>query len=188
MLRGEHVMARLSRGSVVPHRLSPGDGRTLQVAEELCAVYAGHTNGPRFHLEKKLAGIEEELGPRLDSRRGFKIVRALAKLLEEKAEWESPTDADPYTIRTRLFEIAATLPELPASDPGLLETATREQVISQATRETRLEEPDSLMYADRQGAQLLSEFDRPAAEDLIHRYNVAQVQGILYSAREMTVD
>ena len=36
MLRSEHVMARLYRGRLVPHRLSPDDRRTLAVAEELC--------------------------------------------------------------------------------------------------------------------------------------------------------
>lgn len=188
MLRGEHIMARLSRGQVVPHRLSPDDRRVLEIAEELCVLHADHKNHPRSLLEEALATKEAELGPRLDPRRGFKICRALAKLLEERAEWSPPTDADPYTIRTRLFELAATMPELPASEPDLLETTTREHVISQVARETRLEDPDALMYSDRQGAQLLSDFDRPTAEDLIRRYNVAQIQGILYAAREMTVD
>ena len=181
-------MARLARGRVLPHRLSPEDGRTLEVAEELCGLYAGHTNGARSHLEKKLAEAEEELGPRLDPRRGFKIVRALAKLLEERAGWTDPTEADPYTVRTRLFELAAAMPELPVPEPGLLDAASREQVVSQVANETGLQAPDAVMYADRQGAQVLGEFDRPAADELVHRYNVAQVQGVLYSAREMTVD
>ena len=188
MLRGEHVMARLSRGRVVPHRLSPDDGRTLEVADELCAIYTGHTNKARSRLEERLSVAEEELGPLLDSRRGFKIVRALAKLLEEKSEWIPPTEADPYTVRTRLFELAANLPELPSPEPDLLETATRQDVTSQVARETGLEDPAALMYADRQGAQLLAGFDWPTAKALVQRYNVAQAQGILYSAREMTVD
>jgi predicted nuclease of restriction endonuclease-like RecB superfamily len=44
------------------------------------------------------------------------------------------------------------------------------------------------MYADRQGAQLLAEFESPAPEALITRYNVAQIQGVLYSAQNLTVD
>ncbi len=188
MLRGEHVIARLSRGQVLPHRLSSDNVRALEVAEELCALYVKHQNRPRSDLEEELGAKEAVLGPRLDPRRGFKILRALAKLLEERAEWAAPTAADPYTVRTRLFELAATMPELPVSEPGLLDTATRDQVVSRVAKETGLEEPDALMYADRQGAQVLSEFDRPSAQDLLQRYNVAQVQGILYSAREMTVD
>lgn len=188
MLRGEHVMARIYRGKLVPHYLPPENRRALEVARELCELYAVHVHEPRGRLEKKLAAAEEELGPRLDPRRGFRIVRALSKLLEERAEWVPPTIADPYTVRTRLFELTAGLPELPSSEPGLLETETRGDLIRQVATETGLEDPAAVMYADRQGAQVLETFDRPTPEQLIHRYNVAQVQGVLYTARELVVD
>ena len=115
-------------------------------------------------------------------------MRALSKLLEERADWISPTNADPYTLRTRIFELAAALPEPPAAEPGLLEVPTREDVLSRASEETGVERPADLMYADRQGAQLLGAFDRPSAEDLVRRYNVAQVQGVLYAARDLVVE
>ena len=188
MLRGEHVIARLARGRLVPHRLSPEDGRVVEVARELCDVYAAHLHGPRAALEARLSGLEEELGPRLDARRGFKIVRALAKLLEELATWEAPTEADPYTVRTRVFELAAALPEPPAGEPGLLEAPTRDDVLFRVASETGLEDVAGLMYADRQGAQLLGAFEEPSPEGLIERYNVAQVQGVLYAAKELVVD
>ncbi len=181
-------MARLARGRLVPHRLSPEDRRTVDVAAELCDVYEAHLGSPSSGLEEQLLAREEELGPRLDARRGFKIVRALSKLLEERASWTPPTTADPYTIRTRLFELASALPEFPSSEPGLLDTTTREDIVSQVARETGLESPAALMYADRRSAQVLGEFEKPSPQELIHRYNVAQVQGVLYSARELVVD
>ena len=180
-------MARVVRGNLVPHRLSPDD-RTLTVAGGLCDIYDAHLEKPRSGLEQKLTAAEEELGPRIDARRGFRIVRALAKLLEERSEWISPTDADPYTVRTRIFELASALPEFPSAEPGLLDTVSRNDVLSQVSRETSLEDPVSLMYADRQSAQLLGNFEKPSPEALIERYNVAQVQGVLYSARELTLD
>jgi len=61
-------------------------------------------------------------------------------------------------------------------------------VLSQVAVETGVEDPASSMYADRQSAQLLGEFDRPSPGELVRRYNVAQVQGVLYSARELVVD
>jgi uncharacterized protein len=188
MLRSEHVMARLNRGTLVPHRLSPEDARVLEVAGELCELYASHLGRPRAALEGALADTEEELGPRLDARRGFRIVRALSKLLDERAGWAAPTGADPYTIRTRLFELAATLPELPGAEPGLLDAPTREEVLSRVAAESGVADPAALMYADRQGAQLLDSFERPLPEELVARYNVAQVQGVLYSARDLVVD
>jgi uncharacterized protein len=188
MLRSEHVIARLSRGRLVPHQLSKSDPRALEVAEELCEAYAEHVGGLRSRLEEELAVREEELGPRLDPRRGFRIVRALSKLLEERATWGTPTAADPYTIRTRIFELAAALPEPPAAEPGLLGAPTRDDVLSRVAAETGIEDPAALMYADRQGAQLLEGFEEPSPEELIARYNVAQIQGVLYAARELVVD
>ena len=188
MLRSEHVMARLMRGRLVPHRLSPDDERAREIAETLVNLYAGHLGKPRARLEAKLSLFEEELGPRLDTRRGFKILRALAKLLEEKATWASPEKADPYNLRTRLFELAAALPEPPSEKGTLLEGSTREDLLSQVSREIGVEDPATVMYADRQGAQLLAEFEPPAPEALITRYNVGQIQGVLYSAQDLTVD
>jgi predicted nuclease of restriction endonuclease-like RecB superfamily len=188
VLRSEHVIARLSRGKLVSHRLSKDDARVLEVAEELCALYAGHVGHPRARLEEDLTAREEELGPRLDARRGFRVVRGLSKLLEERASWASPTAADPYAVRTRVFELAAALLEPPAEEPGLLEAPTRDDVLSRVAAETGIEDPATLMYADRQGAQILEGFEEPSPEELVARYNVAQVQGLLYAARELVVD
>ena len=188
MLRSEHVMARLSRGRVVPHSLSPDDPRALEAAEQLCSVYSANVGATRFRLEAELTAREEEIGPRLDARRGFKVVRALSKLLEERASWASPTDTDPYTVRTRVFELAAALPEPPAAEAGLLEIPTREDVLSRVASETGADDPAALMYADRQGAQVLAEFETPAPAELVSRYNVAQAQGVLYAARDLVVE
>lgn len=188
MLRGEHVIARLYRGRLQPHRLSASDERTVETAESMCHIYDEHLGHTRRGLEGAVSAAEEELGPRLDPRRGFKVVRALAKLLEERAEWAEPAAADPYTVRTRIFELSAALPEPPAAEPDLLGAPTRDDVISQVTHETGLEDPAAAMFADRQGAQLLAGFDRPSPKELIDRYNVAQVQALLYSASALTLD
>jgi predicted nuclease of restriction endonuclease-like RecB superfamily len=187
MLRGEHVMARLYRGKLAPHGLSTKNRRALESAEALVTLYADNVSKPRARLEGELSLLEEELGSRLDSRRGFRIVRALSKLLEEKATWAPPTEADPYTLRTRVFELAAALPEFPSASGGLLKDGTHEDVLLQVARETGVEDPATLMYTDRQGAQLLAEFEAPTPEALISRYNVAQVQGVLYSAKDLSV-
>ena len=189
MLRAEHVIARNRGGTLVPHHLSPENERVREVADALVALYADHAGKPTRDLEAELVLLEEELGPRLDARRGFRILRALAKLLEERATWSPPTEADPYTLRTRVFELAAAMPELPAADENLLGSSTREEVLSQVARETGIGDVVSLMHADRQGAQVLAAFEAPlSAEELVERYNVAQIQGVLYGARNMTVE
>lgn len=188
MLRSEHVIARFSRGALIPHRLSPENGRVQEIAGELADLYAAHAGEPKARLEERLSSLEEEIGPRLDPRRGFKVVRALAKLLEERATWAAPAETDPYTLRTRVFELAAALPELPAAGDSLLEETTREDVLARVAGETGVEDVAELMYADRRGAQILAEFEATSPRWLVHRYNVAQVQGVLYGARGLTVD
>ena len=64
----------------------------------------------------------------------------------------------------------------------------REDVLTRVSGETGVEDPAALMYSDRQGTQLLAEFEKPPPEALISRYNVAQIQGVLYSAKDLTVD
>ncbi len=181
-------MARLSRGKLIPHSLSDADEHAIEAASELCELYAKHVGEPRAALEAEVAAKEEELGPRLDSRRGFRIIRAFGKLLEERCGWAAPAETDPYTLRTRIFELASELPELPTTEPDLLEAPTRNDILSRVASETGLADPAMLMYADRQSAQILSEFHKPSPEELIGRYNVAQIQGVLYAARELTVD
>ncbi|MBV9454326.1 MAG: DUF790 family protein [Rubrobacter sp.] len=186
MLRSEHVIARLWRGKLFPHRLSLQEGRVREVTEALVGLYADHVGSTRARLEAELVLLEEELGPFLDARRGFKILRALAKLLEERTTWTPPMQSDPYTLRTRVFELAAILPEFPSAG-GLL-GGGREEVLSRVTKETGVKNPSALMYADRQDAQLLARFDAPSTKALISRYNVAQIQGILYSAKDLYID
>jgi len=189
MLRSEHVLARLQRGRLVPHRLSPGDVRVREAAEALVAAYAAGVGRPRHLLEERLERLEEEIGPRLDPRRGFKILRALAKLLEEKATWASPSGADPYEVRTRLFELAAALPVPPTDEPDLLLGGeTRAALLARVADEFRVESPVPLMYADRRREGVLETFDAPSPEALVERYNVAQVQGVLYAATNLVVD
>ena len=85
MLRSEHVMARLYRGRLVPHRLSPDDRRALAVAEELCDLYAAHVGLTEIPPGAGADGSGGGSRSRPRPPQGFKIVRALSKLLEERA-------------------------------------------------------------------------------------------------------
>jgi predicted nuclease of restriction endonuclease-like RecB superfamily len=44
------------------------------------------------------------------------------------------------------------------------------------------------LYADLQENRILTQFDDPAPEALVHRYNLSQVQGIFYRASHMTLN
>lgn len=210
MLRSEHILAQVKQGKLVPHRLTPGDRRIQDVARALISCYTSHLNAARSELERELALLEESLGPTLDPRRGFKVIRALSNLLQTYATWSPSAGAGPYQVRTRIFEIAALLPEPPAVETGLNPGSatgrsqrtftdkagaldlphipTRDEILAQVAEEMNVEDPAGVMYADRRGAQLLSAFESPSIESLISHYNLAQVQGVFHAAREVTVD
>ncbi len=184
-------MARLSRGRLIPHRLDPANEKVLEAASEAIRCYEEHVGGTRSALEAELGRLEAEAGPRLDARRGFRMIRAFGKLLEERSEWAAPAEIDPYTLRTRVYDLASRLPEPPALEAGLLGTPTRDDVLLQVAREVGAWDAEAvaaLLFSDRQSAQVLSEFERPEPYELISRYNVAQVQGVLYAAKELTVE
>ena len=73
MLRGEHVMARLYRGKLTPHHLSPDNKRAIETAEAMCALYEEHLGRPRRELEGAVSAAEEELGSRLSDRFETKV-------------------------------------------------------------------------------------------------------------------
>ena len=119
MLRSEHVMARLYRGRLVPHRLSPDDRRVLDVAAELCDLYAANVG----LTEGRAWSGSWRLGRRI-SVPASTPAGGSGSYAPSPSSWRSgpggaaPTAADPYTLRTRVFELAAALPEPPAEEAG----------------------------------------------------------------------
>ena len=140
MLRSEHVIARLSRGRILPlpararRPARPGGGTRAS------AAYAGHVGGPRSHLERP--GVrEEELGPRLDARRDSGSCAGSPS--SSRSVRGPPPPRPTRTPRTRVFELAAALPEPPAEEAGLLGAPTRDDVLSRVAAETGMEDPAS---------------------------------------------
>ena len=43
------------------------------------------------------------------------------------------------------------------------------------------------LFADLPSRQVLTEFDPPMSDALLHRYNLAQAQGVFYRAHELTI-
>ena len=68
---------------------------------------------------------------------------------------------------------------------------TLQDVADALTRELGTEvRPEGVaegLYADLSENQILVSFEAPTAEALLHRYNLAQVQGVLYRASELII-
>ena len=181
MLPTDLLMHRYSGEGIVPKRLAI-DVPTLTIANSLIALFQHAKDGTRGELKQQLQALEGE-------NTDYRVKRGLAHLLtsETFSHFETVSPLDPLTLRQRVFALSA------------------QQVASAAATQTTLQQlADSLshelgcevlplqiqagLYADLSDNQILTQFEAPTAEALLHRYNLAQVQGVFYRASHVTLN
>lgn len=165
-----------------PAFIDPLDPEYLSMARHLIALYASHQG-------RKRGGVESSLRAYEAYKTDYKIVRGLAELLEEnqRARFVKVSPVDPLVLRRCIYSLAARSYPIVA-EPDLVYRTTRHGVLEQAAREFSLtmDEVQAAMYTDLEENQILVEFDANIdPERLLHRYNLALAQGILYYAKEM---
>jgi len=179
MLPGPLLMSRPNGEEVVPKRLPP-EGRALQMAVETIALFHRARGWRRARLDEQLAVLEGEATD-------YRIRRGFAYLLAKGfATFEAISPLEPAELRRRLFQSAAE--QLPG-------TATSSRLVAELShqlgveleREVSTEEIRAGLHADLKENAILTHFEEPTPEVLIHRYNLAQAQGILYRAREVVL-
>jgi predicted nuclease of restriction endonuclease-like RecB superfamily len=118
----------------------------------------------------------------------YRIKRGLAHILKSSfCTFEVVSPLEPKELRQRVFTLAAqAVPSYQASEATLetlsitLSKELNHEVLPQQIRVG--------LYADLQENRILTQFDDPAPEALIHRYNLSQVQGIFYRASQMVLN
>ncbi len=179
MLPTDLLILRRKRGGLVPHRLTlSDDSRTL--ATELIALFDEAVGQRRSQLDGVLAAFEGE-----DT--AFKVKRGLAHLLaNDFSTFETVAPLDPPELRERLFALGAkSTPSRQRRDALLRHAAD-----TLAAARGRLVTPDEIsdgLFADLPSRQVLTAFEPPTPEALIHRFNLAQAQGVFYRAHELTI-
>ena len=179
MLPSDLLILRHRRGGLVPHRLKLDDD-TLALAAELIAVFQAAVGEVRSHLDGVLAAFEGE-----DT--AFKVNRGLAHLLaNDFSTFETVAPLDPPELRERIFALGAqSTPSRKRRDALLLHAAD-----ALALEHGKLVTPRELsdgLFADLPSRQVLTTFDPPTPDALIHRFNLAQAQGVFYRAHELTI-
>jgi len=179
MLPTDLLNHRYSGETVVPKRL-PLDESCLALAREAIACFVAHRGKTQGELDDRLQAWE---GDSPD----YRVRRGLAHLLRNGfATFEIVSPLEPVLLRDRVFAAAATAPPLPQR-----RSPTLAQVAAQLSRELEREvvpaDIERGLYADLQENRILTEFEPPEPEALLHRYNLAQVQGIFYRASQVTL-
>jgi len=174
MLTGNLVRVRTtSKGRIVPHYLPRDDPRWLEVAESLLLIFREGVGMTRGEIE---AEIDELLGEGLATL----THRGLAKVLEDRGEFEVVADVPPETVRDKVF-LAAAAARRDARATGHRSPFHREAVLEAVGRELGLEpeKVEAVLFADLKDENRMLRFDDLSAQRLIDRYNVALAQAVL---------
>jgi len=174
-------MHRQNGETVIPKRLNI-DAKNIALSSDIITCFQEAKGGTQGELDRQLLELE---GDSTD----YRIKRGLAHLLKSDAfsQFEVISPIDPQELRQRVFARSAESVPSPLSAQGTLEKLAVE-LSQELNREVLPVQIKAGLYADLAENKILTQFEAPAPEDLLHRYNLAQVQGVFYRASQITIN
>jgi predicted nuclease of restriction endonuclease-like RecB superfamily len=132
-------------------------------------------------LERKLADFE---GDTTD----YRMKRGLAYILKSSfCTFEVVSPLEPPMLRERVFSLAAkSVSSREETDTVLTKIA--HELSQELQREVLPIHVHEGLYADLSENKILTAFDTPKPEDILHRYNLSQVQGVFYKATQLVLN
>ena len=172
MLTGKQVRVRFVRDRVVPQYLDPADAQWLEVAEELLAIYRAAQGRTRGEVETEIEELFGDLPQPL-------IHNGLAKLLEDRCDYEVQAGLPPEEVRDAVFLTAAKKRQATLEQLG--QTFSREEILREVAGHMNADpqQVEASLFADLKSEQRLTHFKDTTAERLLERYNVALAQAVL---------
>ena len=180
MLPSDLLIHRQNGETIIPKQLSIDEPAIALATQQINCfqAYLGHTQG---ELDQKL--LQQE-GDSPD----YRLKRGLAHLLKNSfSTFEIVSPLEPQQLRQRVFAQAAHAATVPQNRPSVLERLAS-SLCQELNREVLPHEIERGLYADLQENRLLTQFDPPTPEALLHRYNLSQVQGIFYRASQIIIN
>ena len=200
MLTKDLLRYKIQKGHIHPLFIAPKDTVLLGIADQLISIFEDSINTPRATLLEASKQI-------IDSTPKAPIIkRGLEKLLLDRTEFDTAPNEELIAFRQKLFtETSRLLSEEQFQDYGdyqrkVLETIadesppeidpTEEIAVKESPPEIAPTEEGALrakLYADLPSNQPVLTFNTLSAERLLHRYNAAQVQGLLLHCNSLTL-
>ena len=178
MLTKDLLQYKTKNGQILPQFVNPADNQLLAIAEQLIAVFEASPDKPRATLLESTKHI-------IDSTSGAPIVkRGLEKLLLDRTEFDTTPNEELIAFRQKLFTEAS---RLLSHETFENYTDYQRKVSGILTDEPTIEgtELSVKLYADLPSSQPVLTFKTLSAEHLLHRYNTAQVQGLLLHSNSL---
>ncbi len=180
MLPSDLLINRLSGEAIVPKRLEI-NGEHRAIAQNLIDCFAEFRGQPQGELDRRLTELE---GDSPD----YKLKRGLAHLLRKGfCTFEAVSPLDPIELRRRAFASAAQSIPSPSQTEVTL-TQLAQELTAELGQEVLAQQLRDGLYADLPSNHILTEYEAPSAEALLHRYNLSQVQGIFYQATQVVLN
>jgi hypothetical protein len=178
-LPSDLLIYRYQGEAIQPKRLALNAANRVMAAD-LIQIFQAQVGQTQGDLNRQLQDLEGE-----DT--NYRIRRGLAHILRNSfATFEQVSPLEPVELRRRLFAMAAQAVYSP-------DQADRHRAIlsQQLTQELEREiSPDAIrqgLYADLPDHHILTEFEPPSPDALLHRYNLAQTQGVFYKASDLVM-
>ncbi len=178
MLTGDMVRVKIAKERVIPLYIDRNAARWLEAAESLLLLFREGIGMTRGEIESEIDALFGGGG------KATQVYRGLAKVLEDRAEFEVVADVPPDVIREKVFTAAADYRRQMRAGPavpGHREIFRRDEILNTIAQELNIA-PEALataLFADLRDENRLLSFDDMNAQWLIDRYNVGLAQAVL---------
>ena len=174
------MIHRQNGEEIIPKRLKLDD-KHLGLASDLIQFFQDAVRKSQGVLERQLADFE---GDTTD----YRMKRGLAYILKSSfCTFEVVSPLEPAMLRERVFSLAAKSVSSRENTEVIL-TKISDDLSRELQREVLPVHVHEGLYADLSENKILTSFDAPKPEDLLHRYNLSQVQGVFYKATHLVLN
>ncbi|MBE9220070.1 DUF790 family protein [Dolichospermum flos-aquae] len=180
MLPTDLLIHRQNGEEIIPKRLKL-DHKHLNLARDLISFFQEAVGKTQGLLERQLADFE---GDTTD----YRMKRGLAYILKSSfCTFEIVSPLEPAMLRERVFTLAAK-----STCSRELTDITLNKIAADLSQELNQEilpiQIRDGLYADLSENKILTAFDAPKPEDVLHRYNLSQIQGVFYKASQLVLN
>ncbi len=180
MLPTDLLSYRHNGEQIIP-KLLKIEPKNIKLAIELITCFQEFLNKTQGELERKLSDLE---GDATD----YRVKRGLAYILKSSfCTFEIVSPLEPQMLRERVFALSAlAVPSPQQAQVTLAKIA--DELTKELAREVIAQQVKDGLYADLFENRILTAFDEPNPEALLHRYNLSQVQGVFYKASQLILN
>lgn len=180
MLTKDLLRYKIQKGQIYPQFVDPTNSELLKVAEQLITVFEAATDDKRSTLLENSKRIID------GTSESPIILRGLEKLLLDRTEFDTAPNEELIAFRSRLFtETSRILSQEQFQDYA----DYHQRVLGLIDNDSELPKTElhDYLYADLPSCQQILSFRSISPEHLLHRYNTAQVQGLLLHCNSLTL-